>query len=286
MQNTMTNFELSADTMHHIWQNGYSRVPNSILERKDLSAMAKICIAWLIGRPSGWHLVISQMCSALNISERQWSTAKKELITVGLFEQKKLKKPDGKYEWHHWWLTIPTLFKDGQAANDETMNAEPMDLALQAKNKDKALHPTNMQDGESHYLSVAASDCGVFNIPNAMARKWQDAGIKIEQVQAACGKAQKQKGNKTIPANYLDRIVMDYANKTTSSSRKSQTLQPSQHDETMQHRPKLAQSFIASAVSKMTAENSTYDPVKTAEEFRKLGIKTQPPTLRDSPPSH
>lgn len=277
MQNTMTNFESSADTIHHIWQKGYSRVPNSILERKDLSSTAKICIAWLIGRPSGWHLIINQMCAALNISERQWATAKKELIAAGLFEQKKIKKPDGKYEWNHWWVTIPTFTTDGQAANDSTMNGEPTDLALIAKNKDKALHAAKMQDGNAHYLSVAARDCGIFNIPNEMAQRWQDVGIKIEQVKEACGKAQKRKGNKPIPANYLDRVVMDYADKGgaqhVTETKDVLTSIPSNDT-----RPKQGQSFVTAAVSQIVAQqiaedSPVYNHEETLAQLRSLGIK-------------
>lgn len=280
----MTNFESSVNSIHEIWKKGYSIVPNSIFEDKELSINAKICIAWLIGRPSGWYLIISQMCSALNISERQWATAKKELIASGLFEQKKIKKPDGKYEWNHWWVTIPTFTTDGQAANDSTMNGEPTDLALIAKNKDKALHAAKMQDGESHYLSVAAKDCGILNIQNEMAQRWQDAGIKIVQVKEACGKARQRKGNKPIPANYLNRILMDdYVRKADIPLAEKQAEQPARNNDSG---PRPAQSFLASAVSKMTDEKSHYDPEKTAEEFRKLGIKKPIPTLRDSPPSH
>lgn len=277
MKNNKVNHQLSANSIHEMWQNGYAKVPNSILERKDLGAVAKVCASWLAGRPPRWHLIISQMCAALNISERQWANAKKELIAAGFFEQKKIKKPDGKYEWNHWWLTIPTFTTDGQAANDETMNGEPTDLALIAKNKDKALHAANMQDGNAHYLSVAAKDCGIFNIPNAMAQKWQDAGIKIEQVKEACGKAQKRKGNKPIPANYLDRVVMDYADKggaqQVTETKDVLTSKPANDT-----RSKPAQSFVTAAVSQIVAqqiaENSpVYNHEETLAQLRTLGIK-------------
>lgn len=276
MQNSKNNYQESAKLISDIWLKGYSIVPNLILERKDLGAIAKVCASWLIGRPSGWHLIISQMCGALDISEKQWATAKKELIAAGLFKQEKLKKSDGKIEWYHWWFTIPTFTKDGSAANDETMNGEPQDLELIAKKKDKALLSSNMQDGDSHYLSVAARECGIFNIPNTMARKWENASIKIEQVKEACGKAKQRKGNEPIPANYLDKIVMDYANKGNQHVIKTkEILTGKAANDTY---PKTEQPVLADAMTevptKLIAENSPiYNPEETLAQIRNLGIK-------------
>jgi hypothetical protein len=274
MQNTKHNYRMSALFFHQLHDGGYGCVPNAILENKELSDTAKVCIAWLIGRPSGWHLIISQMCSALNISERKWSKARKELEAVGLFTQEKLTKPDGKYEWHHWWFTIPTFATDGQAANDETMHGEPTDLALIAKNKDKALHAANMQGGDAHYLSIAARDCGIFNIPNAMAEKWQAAGIKIEQVKEACGKAQKRKGNSPIVANYLDKIVMDYAANHNSIVPEQESAKANRGSNS---NPKPAHALLGDAVSEIAAnqvaEGSPIYPLETLEAMKNLGIK-------------
>lgn len=276
MKNNIDNHNNSAKSINNIREKGYSITPNSILESKDLSAVAKICIAWLMGRPSGWHLIISHMLNSLDISEAQWAKAKKELIKAGLFEQKKLKKPDGKIEWYHWWFTIPTFTKDGSAANDETMNGESMDLEIKAKKKDKALLSSNMQDGDSHYLSVAARECGIFNIPNTMARKWENASIKIEQVKEACGKAKQRKGNEPIPANYLDKIVMDYANKGNQHVIKTKDILTGKAANDTY--PKTEQPVLADAMTevptKLIAENSPiYNPEETLAQIRNLGIK-------------
>lgn len=276
MKNNIDNYKNSAKSINNICEKGYSIVPNLILERKDLSAVAKICIAWLIGRPPGWHLIISHMLNSLDISEAQWAKAKKELIKAGLFEQEKLKKPDGKIEWFHWWFTIPTFTKDGQASNDETMDGESMDLEIKAKKKDKALYSSNMQDGDSHYLSVAASDCGISNIPNTMAQKWENAGIKIAQVKEACGKAQKRKGQSRISANYLDRVVMDYADK--GNQHVTETKDELRGKAANDTYPKTAQPVLADAAkevsTKLIAEDSPiYNPEETLAQIRNLGIK-------------
>jgi hypothetical protein len=79
---------------------GYSIVPNSILEM-NVSPVARLILAWVVGRPDGWVLILGHMLSTLRLSESVWLRARKEIIAAGLFEQRRVRRDDGTLAWQN-----------------------------------------------------------------------------------------------------------------------------------------------------------------------------------------
>ncbi|BBP45117.1 hypothetical protein THMIRHAS_04900 [Thiosulfatimonas sediminis] len=136
----------------------YAKVPQRILEARELSLEARLVLAWLIGRPPGWKLCVAHLCTILGITEKKWRKIRLELQKNGYFRQKKKQMPDGRFKWIHTWSTIPQNTTDGLTMNGQTTRrsatpAQPADIEKTLKNKDKggitAQNQSMVQKGKS-----------------------------------------------------------------------------------------------------------------------------------------
>lgn len=102
----------------------FSAVPDTVFSLK-MSHTAIVILGWALGRPDGWTFYVEHMMKVLNLSDRTWPKAKKQLVTAGFFLQKKERNEFGKITWSNeftdaplWTASsIPPVCKDGEGSD-------------------------------------------------------------------------------------------------------------------------------------------------------------------------
>lgn len=84
----------------------FSAVPDSVFSLK-ISHTAIVILSWALGRPDGWTFHILHMMKVLNLSDRTWPAAKKQLVNAGFFLQKKERNEHGKIIWTNEFTDAP-----------------------------------------------------------------------------------------------------------------------------------------------------------------------------------
>jgi hypothetical protein len=110
-------------------RRSFSAVPDDILTNTRLSELARICLAYLIGRPDGWEIHVWQVRKALKLTEARWASARRELIKEGYFMQKREKGEGGKWIWRHEVRDepLPLIMSESSEKNFEPQLQTPVD---------------------------------------------------------------------------------------------------------------------------------------------------------------
>lgn len=115
-------------------KRAYSAVPDDILTNKSLSVSARLVLAYMIGRPDGWVIYVSQVCSAIGIGTGgQWRRVRNELENAGFFSQTRTRARDGKIKWHHEVTDVPTILSkptDGEPIDGGTIHGDQQDITI------------------------------------------------------------------------------------------------------------------------------------------------------------
>lgn len=115
-------------------KRAWSAVPDDILTNKSLSVSARLVLAYMIGRPDGWVIHVSQVCSAIGIGTGgQWRRVRNELENVGFFIQTRTRGADGKIKWHHEVTDVPTILSkptDGEPIDGGTIHGDRQDITI------------------------------------------------------------------------------------------------------------------------------------------------------------
>lgn len=115
-------------------KRAYSAVPDDILTDKSLSVSARLVLAYMIGRPDGWVIHVSQVCSAIGIGTGgQWRRVRNELENAGFFIQTRTRGADGKIKWHHEVTDVPTILSkptDGEPIDGGTIHGDRQDITI------------------------------------------------------------------------------------------------------------------------------------------------------------
>lgn len=115
-------------------KRAYSAVPDDILTNKSLSVSARLVLAYMIGRPDGWVIYVSQVCSAIGIGTGgQWRRVRNELENAGFFIQTRTRGADGKIKWHHEVTDVPTILSkptDGESIDGGAIHGERQDITI------------------------------------------------------------------------------------------------------------------------------------------------------------
>lgn len=85
----------------------FSVVADQILEAKSLSFTARIVLAWALGRQDGFECWVWYMCKELGLTDKTWTSARKELIKARYFKQTRERGPDGKFIWRNEFTDAP-----------------------------------------------------------------------------------------------------------------------------------------------------------------------------------
>lgn len=141
----------------------YAKVPQRVLENRQLSLEARLVLAWLIGRPRGWQLSVSHLCTTLGLPNQKWRRIRSELEQLGFFVQQRIRCNNGQYTWRHTWSAIPHKPTNGETTHDKTngsapIDARPVDLEKTIKNKQKEGDTTQVKN---HPLSSPAPNSNV-----------------------------------------------------------------------------------------------------------------------------
>lgn len=112
-------------------KRAYSSVPDDILTNKSLSVPARLVLAYMIGRPDGWVIYVSQICHAIGISTGgKWRRVRNELEKAGYFRQVRERGVDGKIKWQHEVTDDPTILSkstDGDPSYQNPLMVKPSD---------------------------------------------------------------------------------------------------------------------------------------------------------------
>lgn len=136
-------------------KRAYSAVPDDILTNKSLSVSARLVLAYMIGRPDGWVIHVSQVCSAIGIGTGgQWRRVRNELENAGFFIQTRTRGADGKIKWHHEVTDIPTILSkptDGEPIDGGAIHGDRQDITIgfeqRIKQRIAAAPPACARDG-------------------------------------------------------------------------------------------------------------------------------------------
>lgn len=85
----------------------FSIVADQILEARSLTFTARIVLAWALGRQDGFECWVWYMCKELGLTDKTWTSARKELINAGYFKQTRERGPDGKFIWRNEFTDAP-----------------------------------------------------------------------------------------------------------------------------------------------------------------------------------
>lgn len=109
----------------------YGIVPFALLEYRALTPLARLVAAWILSKPAGWIVRPAVLQAALGISEKQWLTARKQMIDVEIFRHKKHRRPDGTWFWKSEFDAAPILSTTPpKAMRGETANLEVRDIEI------------------------------------------------------------------------------------------------------------------------------------------------------------
>jgi len=89
----------------------FSVVPDAVLENVGLSFSARVALAWLLGRPTGWQVRVGHLCRVLGLTDRTWPRSRKELEMAGFFRQERRRGAGNQFEWVHLVTDAP-LYAD------------------------------------------------------------------------------------------------------------------------------------------------------------------------------
>lgn len=115
----------------------YGKVPFYLLECHSLPLSARLVAAWIESKPDGWIVRPSMLQAALGITEKQWLSARRAMMAVGIFTQRKYRKANGKWSWvSEFDITpildsIPPLTAHGKAADIEIREKELRNKGVQ-----------------------------------------------------------------------------------------------------------------------------------------------------------
>lgn len=85
----------------------FSIVADQILEARSLTFTARIVLAWALGRQDGFECWVWYMCKELGLTDKTWTSARKELVKAGFFKQARERGPDGKFIWRNEFTDAP-----------------------------------------------------------------------------------------------------------------------------------------------------------------------------------
>jgi hypothetical protein len=85
----------------------FSVVADQILEARSLTFTARIVLAWALGRQDGFECWVWYMCKELGLTDKTWTSARKELVNAGYFKQTRERGPGGKFIWRNEFTDAP-----------------------------------------------------------------------------------------------------------------------------------------------------------------------------------
>lgn len=77
-------------------------VPDSVLTDTSLSPTARLILAYVVGKPDGWVVCVTDVCKQLGLTNSQWRTARDNLRTAGVIPADHPKRVGGgpnKFSW-------------------------------------------------------------------------------------------------------------------------------------------------------------------------------------------
>lgn len=77
----------------------WSAVPDLVLVDSKLSWRARVVLGWMLGRPDGWVLYVTNIQNTFKLSPSQWLGIKRELVAAGFFRQVRKRGDGGVFEW-------------------------------------------------------------------------------------------------------------------------------------------------------------------------------------------
>lgn len=129
----------------------FSVVPDAVLENLGLSFSARVALAWLLGRPTGWQVRVGHLCRVLGLTGRTWPRSRKELEAAGFFRQERRRGAGNQFVWVHVvtdaplyvaQASIPTNREDGSiptvCRDAARIDAPRADIAAQRGTEQKA----------------------------------------------------------------------------------------------------------------------------------------------------
>lgn len=120
----------------------FSAVPDAVFSL-GMGHTAVLILAWALGRPDGWEFHIGHMMRVLNLTDKTWPRAKKELVKAGFFVQIRSRGERGKIEWFNeftdepLWTSNPAIPPSGR--DGEGMDAKGGDLVEEVNKVSKAV---------------------------------------------------------------------------------------------------------------------------------------------------
>lgn len=102
----------------------FSAVPDDVLTDKRLSLAARAALAYIIGRPDGWHYYVAQIRSALGVSDAAWRRIREEMRAAGYYTQTRERLQDGRLAWK---IVVSDTPADAYTTCDFTIRGKPMD---------------------------------------------------------------------------------------------------------------------------------------------------------------
>ena len=139
----------------------FSVVPDAVLENLGLSFSARVALAWLLGRPTGWQVRVGHLCRVLGLTGRTWPRSRKELEAAGFFRQERRRGSGNQFVWVHLvtdaplyadQTSIPTDREDGSiptvCRDAARIDACRGDIAASGGTKQKAAARRALSDGK------------------------------------------------------------------------------------------------------------------------------------------
>jgi hypothetical protein len=145
----MSAIENASELKRNLTAKSYVKLSRYMPDDASISLLARGALTWLISRPDGYKIFISQMKRRLGIGQTVWLKIRRELISSGYLKVNERRR-DGKFIWEYEVFDIPQ--KDNLASADECVN----DLAVAGNsadgerdnNQDTYLQDTYLQEKE------------------------------------------------------------------------------------------------------------------------------------------
>jgi len=131
----------------------YGIVPFDLLECRSLSTLARLVAVWIESKPEGWVVRPSVLQTALGISEKQWLSARRAMISIGIFTHNKYRKADGTWEWKSVFDATPIL----RSIPPSAARGEAADIDI----REKEIRNQGIQKTEATFAYAQAAPLGL-----------------------------------------------------------------------------------------------------------------------------
>jgi hypothetical protein len=117
----------------------YGVVPFYLLECQSLSPTARLVAVWIESKPEGWIVRPSMLQKDLGITEKQWLSARRAMMAVGIFSHRKYRKANGRWSWVSEFDATPILDSiPPLTAHGEAEDIEVREKELRNRSKQRA----------------------------------------------------------------------------------------------------------------------------------------------------